>query len=496
MSEFELKFGVDAARADILDRLLRREGSRRIVLQSRYVDTADFRLGGAGLSLRLRRAGRLWEQTLKAPSGGPAERLEATVARPGRWGPHGPPLDQSLHGGTKAGAALRQALGDAADAPLVPVSTTRVVRRSAEIDLGAATVEIALDRGAIEAAGRSVRLDELELELKAGDPLALVEWARNGVLEHGLWLRSTSKAERGERLARGGAAAAPTKACAPTLHRSMRGPALRRAGMKACLVAVLANAGELADGNDDAEVVHRLRVGLRRLRTAWRELSEPASGDDPAWERPLVDAFRALGVLRDRQVVIESLEARLRAAGSPEPQLPLPQAEGPQSDALSIVRAPAFQVALLDAMALALARDDDDAPGGADAVAAVSARLEALHRQLRRAARSFERDAAPAQHRARKRLKRLRYLAELAASLYKAKRVERYLERLRPAQDALGRHVDLLVGLDLARRAAQAGDDVAWFNVGWLSAELRGSAEMGRRALRRAARAERFWPRP
>ncbi|MGZ5277304.1 MAG: CHAD domain-containing protein, partial [Caldimonas sp.] len=134
----------------------------------------------------------------------------------------------------------------------------------------------------------------------------------------------------------------------------------------------------------------------------------------------------------------------------------------------------------------------------ADAAAArrrIDARLDALHRQLRNGARTFEQASEEAQHRVRKRLKRLRYLAELVGTLYKPGRVERYIEVLGPAQDALGAHVDLLVGLALARQAAQRGDAAAWFNVGWLTAQLASSARQCRKALARAAKAGRFWRR-
>ena len=53
--------------------------------------------------------------------------------------------------------------------------------------------------------------------------------------------------------------------------------------------------------------------------------------------------------------------------------------------------------------------------------------------QLPADVRSFETLSHDAQHRVRKRLKRLRYLAELVASLYAPSRVERYLAALRDA---------------------------------------------------------------
>ena len=87
----------------------------------------------------------------------------------------------------------------------------------------------------------------------------------------------------------------------------------------------------------------------------------------------------------------------------------------------------------------------------------------------------------------------MRYLGELTGSLFKAKPVDRYLERLAPAQDALGTHIDLLVGLERARSTADAGEAEAWFNVGWLTAQLDASADRCARALDRAARSDPFW---
>ena len=55
-----------------------------------------------------------------------------------------------------------------------------------------------------------------------------------------------------------------------------------------------------------------------------------------------------------------------------------------------------------------------------------------------RAGKCFDALSAPEQYRARKRLKRLRYLAKFVQSMWGGKSVRRYLKRLRLAQDALG----------------------------------------------------------
>ena len=505
MSEIELKFGVDAKRTVAIDAALRRLASRRVSIESRYFDSDDFCLARAGLSLRLRRTGRLWEQTLKARTSSVAERLEETVPRPGRWGKDGPVLTPELHDGTAAGKLLRAARGHSKTPSVLRlICTSDIVRRSVEVAAGDARVEVAFDRGVIRTGADSTPVREVEYELKQGDAIALIEFGRAGVREHGLWLSTLSKVARGDRLARTEAQGPAVKASAPRLERKMPGPMIFRAVLASCLDQVLGNASELAAGQRDAETIHQLRVGLRRLRTAWRELGPLAGRDDSAWEPPLSDAFRALGAYRDLDTVAASLRSRLAEAGSPEPTLRTPTRS--IVDPVQIVRAKGFQSALLDVLALTLgqsasgvggpdARATSSASGQSEAMCAIDSRLDALHRHLERGAKTFDRASHEAQHRVRKRLKRLRYLAELVASLYPSSRVDRYLDALRPAQDALGMHVDLLVGLGIAREAALDGDADAWFNVGWLTAQLETSARRCGKALARAAKAKPFWKR-
>ena len=503
MSEIELKFGVDEARTAAIEAALRRLPSKRMSIESRYFDSNDFRLAGAGLSLRLRHSGRAWEQTLKASTDHAEERLEETVPRPGRWGRDGPPLDATLHDGTAAGKRLRAALGNAA---LDVVYTSAVVRRSLEIATAEGCVELAFDRGTIRAGAASAPVCEIEYELKQGDPRMLVELGRAAVRAHGAWLGTLSKSARGLRLRRGEGEGHAVKAESPRLDRAMSGAALFRAALRACVDQVLANAGEVAAGQRDAELIHQLRVGLRRTRVAWRELSTLAPAGDAGWQAPCAEAFRALGDYRDRSTVIASLHSRLAAAGSPEPSLRPPDAA--PADPVEVVRGKDFQCALLDLMALTFAAPAQAfAEGDATSVAGhgargddkpadrVGSRLDKLHRRLAGDARDFETLSHDDQHRVRKRLKRLRYLAELTASLHAPSRVERYLAALRPAQDALGAHIDLVVGLGMAQDAARRGDAGAWFNVGWLTAELATSARRCRKALERAAKARPYWKR-
>src|SRR5450755_2910713 len=150
MSEIELKFCVDAEHAAAVDTALRRvPGSKRAVLMSHYFDTDDRRLAAVGLALRLRKTGRVWEQTIKAPGESAVERHEETVPRPGRWGAEGPILDPALHANTRAGALLDKTMarGDPAHGALRRVYTSVFTRRSVEVEAAGARVEVAFDRG-------------------------------------------------------------------------------------------------------------------------------------------------------------------------------------------------------------------------------------------------------------------------------------------------------------------------------------------------------------
>jgi CHAD domain-containing protein len=108
-----------------------------------------------------------------------------------------------------------------------------------------------------------------------------------------------------------------------------------------------------------------------------------------------------------------------------------------------------------------------------------------LQHRLRRDAKRFESLDEDGQHRARKRLKRLRYLTELVEPLFGRRSSKAYLADLKPAQDAVGSHVDLLLARRAARAASESEDRRPGFNVGWLGAEIGRSAMRARKALER-----------
>lgn len=527
LMEIEFKFHVPAERLKAVEAAMRRGAVVRTRLQARYFDTADQALAAQGIVLRLRKEGPRWVQTVKATGDNALHRLEHNVDLGAAAGGASPVIDPQRHQGAPVGERLAKVLAESG-APLVERQSTDIVRLTRDVrttGANAAVVELALDIGKVVAhAGtpeqRESPVCELELELKRGDVRGLVALARRWSQQHGLWFSTVSKAERGARLLAKLEVVPAIKAQTPRFaegKEKLHGRAIQQAVVASCLAQMLPNASEIAAGSTDEEQIHQLRIGIRRLRTALRELAgldADAGGFAAAeWEPPLVDAFRALGALRDREQVVKLAQPQLRDAGAPEFD-PLVGDEAAANAPLpsDIVRTPAFQSVLVsligftatathveEAKAGDAAQQDQSAPLDAgDARRFLRKRLQRLHRQVVRDGQRFESLPIEDQHRTRKRLKRLRYLAEFVAPLFadaddgKTSAAERYLKRLRPAQDALGEFNDEAVAMALYREAA-ARDARAWFAVGWFSARHAAGAKACRKALGKIEKARRFW---
>lgn len=166
-------------------------------LFNQYYDTPARDLARARVALRLRRDGEQYIQTLKSRGqsvAGLSERNEWD------WYLERPELDLGRLGDDCWPAELAT-LDKAA---LQPIFTTDFARDKAEIAWGRGkakvVIEAALDLGKVLAAGREEEICELELELREGEPAALLELACELAADLPLMPCDISKAERGYRL--------------------------------------------------------------------------------------------------------------------------------------------------------------------------------------------------------------------------------------------------------------------------------------------------------
>jgi triphosphatase len=492
MTEFELKLEVPADCAEAVEAAVRNGPVVRQRLLARYFDTPDRALATQGVVVRLRKEGANWVQTAKAPGKRPLERLEHNVDLAGRATPL---LDLARHHGTPVGERIRRALKlKPAESfpPLEQVYQTDITRLSRIVSAGEASVEIAWDTGRISAGKRSLPVRELELELKQGNPANAVELARYWCQAHGLWLSSVSKSMKGQRLAVAQPFGAAVTAQAPRFGRNASGRTMAAAVLASCLDQVLANASDVAGGCSDAEHIHQLRVGLRRLRTALRELGALIEGVDSAWEAPIVALFRALGLHRDRDYLLHTVQGQMTTAGGPPLDWSAALTELP--DPAAAVRTPDFQEALIGLIGLVHAASADEGmQPDQSARKTVRRRLRKLHQEAVAEGRQFLKLEEAMQHRLRKRLKRLRYLAEFSRPLFARRQVDAFVAALKPVQDALGMYNDELAALQ-AWQQLTSDDARAWFGTGWLSARRTPNAQACLQACEKFARdAKPFW---
>lgn len=265
------------------------------------------------------------------------------------------------------------------------------------------------------------------------------------------------------------------------------------ATVKSCLTQVRCDVRKVVECSPDEELVHRLRIGLRHLRTVLREVRADKFGADVAWEKVLRSAYRELGRHRDRAIVLPAVRAELYAAGCPaiDSLPPSRPVRSPQD----VVRTPRFQHVLRGIRAFAHRMDDTGgAKGSVDKPARefLAKRLHKLHRLLARDADRFSRIGSARQHRVRKRLERLLCLSAFATTLFIPGSVTRYVAKWRDAETDLGRANDLRSATPLLkiRPSDTPGER---FAARWLGRRRRTSARRCQKELCRVIQKTVFW---
>ena len=372
---------------------------------------------------------------------------------------------------------------------LVLLFTVKVERQIAVRQTGAAAIEISLDRGEVSARGRTSAVEEIELELKAGTQVALLVYAAEARAAHGLALSFTTKAARGHELRRASTSRA-VRFRPPRLATDMPTGRAFQAVARAGLEQVIGNAEQLAQA-PAPEVIHQMRVGARRLRSALSTFGKVVhdrrlaavkaelrwlTGElDPARNLDvlLAGAYRRAAQRKADKIGLADLGRRLRVARSAAYARARSAAESERlrafaMDTLAWIESGAWT----RARATRRLREKPLKPFAAkalrkrwDKLAAV-AKLAALSREARHAVRI---DA-----------KKLRYAADVLAPLtpYPG-RAAKFVGALRDLQDRLGELNDIATGEDLAHELV-ASPDVAGA-IDWAAGRLIG-AETAREA--------------
>lgn len=476
-------------------------------LRAVYFDTEEGTLRKAGLSLRLRDEDGRRVQTIKAREAGasPLERGEWEVELPRDASDEKP--DLALAEGTPL-APLVAAEG--LQERLRPLFRVEVERLSQVVTEGASRIELVVDQGEAIAGERRVPVAELELELVEGDPADLFRLARRLSEAAPLRLSFTAKSEQGYALL-GEGERKVRKALPPAIGSGMEAAAAFQAIARECLRQVVANEAVLR-ATRQADAVHQMRVGLRRLRAALT-LFKPMLQDAEfeGVRASLRSMAGALGAARDLDVFIAGV---LEPALAREPDDPglrglladyRAQRDRVYDEAVATVDSAGFRRGLLGALAWVesgpwLAEDGLREARETPIEAHAARVLEKRWKRVRREARGLLRMSEAERHEVRIEVKKLRYAVEFLGDLFRgdgAKGRRRAMqEALEALQSSLGDLNDVAVGASLARAPAEGGaeaDALARLmraDQGSRTEHLLAEAKAAHRALKKA---EPFW---
>ena len=447
--EIELKLDLDPADAQRIksNRLLAAESLGRPEEQhlvSTYFDTPDLALSKAGVFLRVREKDGRYLQTVKAMQS------KADLIDRFEWEREisGPAPDPRVVDGTSLHSLLKRARRPS----LQPLFETRMRRTLRRVAHGGSEIEVAVDEGEIVAGQRKVPISEVELELKGGDAAKLFSLARALAERVPLRLSVKTKAERGfELLSK--ADVAVEKAGEVEIKPEMTAAQAFRAIARSCLRQIIVNESVMIAG--DAEALHQMRVGLRRLRAAvsiFADVVEDSGADKIKGELKWIT--QELGPARDLDVFAADVLKPLQKARPKDPAVNAAlrdfeeRRKAAYARAIDSLRSERHRKSLLD-----LAEWIEVGPwASGDAargpiVERARTELARLYKGIKKRGGDLRHLSAQRRHKLRIRAKRLRYATEFFAKTFpgerKIRRRDDLLSALKELQDALGGLNDL-----------------------------------------------------
>lgn len=441
--ELKLELSIESKKA-LLDSGFLGEPSGTVQQRALYFDTADQKLRQAGFSLRIRQAGEIRTQTIKATKSGTA----GLFARP-EWESvvenDEPVLDDNAPISTDIWPDVRSD-------ELIVQFVVEVERKIWLHREDGSEIEIVIDEGLVVAGDRQSIVREVELELKDGRTEDLFRAARRIEGIAGLRLGVLSKSERGYALV------APLrtfhKAEPVQLDRSDSAVSAFQTIAQSCFRQFRLNEA-LLTGHRNSEALHQARVALRRLRSAF-SIFKPILPDPEAtrlngelrWLASVLGDARNLdvlvstaetGTLRDRlkHLRAEKYDRVVEAIGSP--------------------RAVRLSMDLVEWLWCGhyLQAPDTAQARQAPATEFASHALDRLRKTIKKHENALADGTDEERHEVPKDAKKLRYAAEFFSSLFDDKqgrrRHKQFVKALEKVQDHLGALNDLAMAPTVLR---------------------------------------------
>jgi triphosphatase len=497
--EIELKLVLDGESAAQLRAhpSLQRTPPRTARQVSTYYDTPDSTLRQAGFSLRVRKSKGRFVQTVKRQGHEAAGMFD----RP-EWEEEiaaaEPDLDRA------ARTPLGEHLGKRARKRLKPLIRSDMERTTWRVGEDGADIEVTLDEGVVTGGKASERIAELELELKSGQPEALIRFARSLGEGAPLRLGVLTKAERGYALA-DGTAGKVAKAERVQLAPDLTAAAGFGAIAASCLKQFRLNEA-IVVASRDPSALHQSRVAMRRLRSAFT-LFRPVLLDGRFQSlREEVRWFtNQLGDARNLDVLLKRVPGGKHAdAGDLELKRTLAAARerayATVLEALASLRLRRLMLDLVGWIETGAWRDGE--PARRPLAQFGRARLDKRWRKVKKGGRHLATLDAEPLHRLRIEVKKLRYAVEFLSSLETRDeaiaRRKTFAAALEDIQEHLGELNDRETARELLRSLLEGhemADEMVRSASRWIDASPEGEdpLDAAQAAYRRLVEAGPFW---
>jgi triphosphatase len=475
-------------------------------LTSTYYDTPDLALYREGLTLRVRKQGRTFVQTVKAGDFAGADLVTRREWEDPIAGMR-PDLDAP-----KTGKRIPEEIREE---DLRPLFSSSVRRTIIEIEPQVSTqIEAAVDEGEIRTADRSgvEPVGEIELELESGDPAALFEVALRLLEAAPVRIETRSKAERGYRLLAPAHQPQAVYAVPVALDPAMAvEAALQRFG-RTCLTHMLRNEPAMLAG--EPEGVHQMRVAGRRLRSVLSTFKPMLPIEHYRWaSEELKWVTHALGPVRNWDIFAASL-LRPVSDGLPA-NLELEdlvrsvkrRRHAVVDEAKQAILSERYTKSMLLLFQWFEARRWRQEPVSERAIPLLTPivdsapeLIEQCYRRARKRSKRFAAQNPKQRHRLRIALKKLRYIIGLLESLFDSIQVSTFVSRLKSLQDGLGHANDVRVSYDLVDELLEKTDHeisaiarAGGIVLGWHERGLADYEPKLRRHVRRLKHSSVFW---
>jgi triphosphatase len=533
MDHKEVEWQLEAADLDSIEGWLKEHPSafglavvprKTLELTDTYYDTDDWRFHRAGYALRIRRAEKRVEATMKSLAAAEdSVKRRREISEPLRGGgvrtlqkARGPvgerlrllagarnlyPLfemrtrrrifelrtdgDSAKTDGLSGEIVvdptgdIRRKEGDSVSAEEIVVDALGGIhRRGRSTLLG----EIALDESKFFGGERSARLSRVEIEVADGQESYDDLNKFVGGLRDSLELRpaETSKFETGLSSIGLSPVAAPDLG-ATGIDDSMSAGEVAFAILRRHFAVMLAHEPGVRLG-EDPEELHDMRVATRRLRATLRLYAEALPKRAERFEKDLHWAADALGDVRDLDVHLERLAEEALVDGNEEYlEKAITALKERRIEArrrmLEVLNSDRYE-RLVSGFSGMLRRGRSPAP--TSPILEVAPELiRRRHKKVRKAARGLTEDSPPeAFHDLRKKGRRLRYALEPLQEIY-GKPAKQMIGRLKSVQDDLGEQQDLVVAVGTLRELAFSEDlpPQAVFSIGSMAGRYARDAE-------------------